>query len=672
MKKFTLALMALLALTIPSKAQLYVSTESSNRNVILEEFTGRGCQFCPDGHRIANSISNSHPGRFWAINIHAGSYALTSYPNFITPDGNTIHNGFSINGYPCGVVNRGTSSAIDRDLWANRTNTQLNQTAECNVAGRVVVDPATRKAVIIVEVYYTGNSAADQNYLTVAMLQDSILGTQSGGSTFNPSQMINGQYVHMHVLRDVITESAWGDAIAPTTQGTLITKVYVYDIPGKIGGANGVEVNLNHISFLAWVSEQEQGVATRPILNACKLQPMDSFDEALFPNIESIHVHSSGVCSQTRTVSVGFLNAGSATLTSMTLNVELAGETKTIDWEGNVPSYGKGEVEFEIEAPFGSNLMTVDIAQVNGQSFQNTLACSVEVLEWVETEASGDYANLELFILQDKFGGQTSWKFFDSNGTVLVSGGPYNTLPGGGTAEHHEQIELPANECVKFTIYDSGGNGICCGNNGDGYYQIIDGDNNVIIDGDGNFGYSATHMLSIKESPTSVVTMEPIGADYNTAQFTGKLIGNASGVGFEYYRLFDHIIVEVEGELDGATFTATVDNLESDEMYSVRAFATVSSGKVYGEEIHFHTWVEGVSEFEQSLMVYPNPAQDLLNVEGTMTKIEVYNTLGQCLMSKQVNEQNVQISLAGFDNGIYFLRIYNNGETAVRKFSVNL
>ena len=54
MKKFTLALMAMLAFSFSLKAQMYVSTTPAHRNVILEEFTGRNCQYCPDGHAIAN------------------------------------------------------------------------------------------------------------------------------------------------------------------------------------------------------------------------------------------------------------------------------------------------------------------------------------------------------------------------------------------------------------------------------------------------------------------------------------------------------------------------------------------------------------------------------------------------------------------------------------------
>ena len=82
------------------------------------------------------------------------------------------------------------------------------------------------------------------------------------------------------------------------------------------------------------------------------------------------------------------------------------------------------------------------------------------------------------------------------------------------------------------------------------------------------------------------------------------------------------------------------------------------------------SWFDGVNELESSLKVYPNPAHNVLNVEGNMTSLEVYNTMGQCLLTKQVNG-NTQIDLSGYNNGIYLLRVYNGGEMVVRKFTVN-
>ncbi|MBR6491700.1 MAG: hypothetical protein IKT02_05130, partial [Bacteroidales bacterium] len=93
MKKVLLSIIIAAACIFQASAQSFVDTIVHQRNVVLEEFTGRNCGYCTDGHRIANEIAASHPGRFWAVNIHAGSFAPTTYPNLKTNDGNTIHNG---------------------------------------------------------------------------------------------------------------------------------------------------------------------------------------------------------------------------------------------------------------------------------------------------------------------------------------------------------------------------------------------------------------------------------------------------------------------------------------------------------------------------------------------------------------------------------------------------
>ena len=100
----------------------------------------------------------SNPGRVWAINVHSGGYAPTTYPNFNTNASATILSGFSVSGFPSGVVNRSTAVAQGRGSWANLANQQLGQAAECNVAGVVRINPGTRVATITVEVYYPQNS----------------------------------------------------------------------------------------------------------------------------------------------------------------------------------------------------------------------------------------------------------------------------------------------------------------------------------------------------------------------------------------------------------------------------------------------------------------------------------------------------------------------------------
>ena len=680
MKKFTFALMALLAFSFSLKAQQFVSTEPANRNVIIEEFTGRGCGYCPDGHRIANQLMAANPGRLWAINIHAGGYAQTSYPNMITPDGNTIHNGFSISGYPTGVVNRSSAAGQDRGQWGNIANQQMSQTSECNIAGMAVVNPQTRIATITVEVYYTGNSTVDQNYLTVAMLQDSILGSQSdyGSPSFNPTQWIGNQYVHTHILRDVISESAWGDPISPTTQGTLITRTFEYQIPEIIGSPNGVNVDIDNIFFLAWVAERQQGHAYRPILTGCKLDMVQGSDEPIYPMIRNISQIGGATCTHTKTVQVKVQNSGTQTLTSMSIEAVLDNETYSVNWEGELAQYAVENVEIPVEVPFGTHAIKVKITEANGQSVTCESDANVSCLEWASFAIEGEEEELTLELLQDKFGNHITWEFTTSDGTVLASGGPYSMLASGtGTQLHLEHVTIPANECVKFTIYDQMENGICC-SFGHGYYIVKDSQGNVLFgdEDNGSFGAEASHLISIVGAvQIAIGETEVSNVNYNHADFIASLDfeGYPDEVGFSCRKVTRSEPMIIQGHLNEfRKILGFTDELEHSSIYMVKAYAVVNGQTYYGEETTFQTWMEGVDELEQSLKLYPNPTSGVLNIQGEgMVSVEVYNAVGQRMMTQEVNGNSVQVSTENMSNGIYFLRIYANDGTAVnRTFSV--
>ena len=679
MKKITLLLMTVLAFSFSLKAQQYVSTEPANRNVILEEFTGRGCGYCTDGHRIANELMAAHPGRLWAINIHAGGYAQTSYPNMITQDGNTIHGGFSISGYPTGVVNRSTSNGVDRGQWGNQANNQMNQASECNIGGMVVLNPETRIAVITVEVYYTGNSTVDENYLTVAMLQDSILGSQADYGNYNPSQWLNGQYVHMHILRDVVSESAWGDPISPTTQGTLITRTYEYQIPENIGSPNGVDVDLDNIFFLAWVAERQQGSAYRPILTGCELDLVQGVDEPIYPIIAGISQVGGATCTHTKDIELNIQNIGTETLTSMTLQVELEGEAQTINWEGELPQYAVVKIPAVVEVPFGTYPLHVALTEANGEPMDKQATSSVACIEWAEVEIEGEEEELRVEIMQDKFGNHITWEFTTPDGTVLGSGGPYTMLAAGtGTQLHIEHVTVPADECVRFTIYDQMGNGICC-SYGHGYYIVKDSQGNVLFgdEDDGQFEDEASHLISIRgPQPQVEISETEVGnVTYTHADFMAHMTieGYPDQVGFECRKVTSSEPMIIVGNFNEfQNILGYTDDLEMSSIYMVRAYAIVNGETYYGEETTFQTWMEGVNELEQSLKLYPNPTSSVLNIEAEgMTSVEVYNTVGQRVMIQEVNGNKAQVNTESLGNGLYVVRIYaNDGSMLNRTFSV--
>ena len=168
-KVLSLAVLAFLSVfTVMAQGEQFVSTEVSNKNVVLEEYTGINCGYCPDGHRIANEIAAAHPGRVFVINVHAGSYAANTYT---TQFGNALANQTGLDGYPAGTVNRHVFSDLDipsgqtehtvtdlyRDYWPTAANRILAEASPVNIAARGTLDWSTRELNITVQLYYTAN-----------------------------------------------------------------------------------------------------------------------------------------------------------------------------------------------------------------------------------------------------------------------------------------------------------------------------------------------------------------------------------------------------------------------------------------------------------------------------------------------------------------------------------
>ena len=75
---------------------------------------------------------------------------------------------------------------------------------------------------------------------------------------------------------------------------------------------------------------------------------------------------------------------------------------------------------------------------------------------------------------------------------------------------------------------------------------------------------------------------------------------------------------------------------------------------------------DAVPEYSKEAKVYPNPAQNMLHVEGTgLTEVEVFNIMGQSVLHVGENFETVDIS--HLQNGIYFVRLKTkDGEKTVK------
>ena len=528
-------------------AQRFVSMESSLKNAVIEEFTGRNCHACPSGHKKSNELMRMFPGRVFTINIHE-ALAPETYPNFKTEDGRIIYYALTGSGIPNGLVNRCTERGKGTGQWQSYVYQETNSEAPCNIAGLAVVDEAARSVTLTVEIYYTKDVDVEANYLTIAMLQDSIWGSQNEGET-NPEQYVDGNYCHMHTLRDIITDT-WGDEISPTENGTLITKTYIYKIPEIIGNPNGVEVVLEHLDFIAFVTKDKTSEKSRPILNVCRLPLLLGSQENVFPYFEVVTENQSSFCDNNKTFTIDMMNRGLDEITSIKMLMEADnGDTFEYEWNGNLASYDVGEIEFDMDVPIGTHDINFKIIEANGQPFSYSKTIRTTCEEWSTIFVEHENDEIVLELMQDKFGNETTWKIITDDDTVLASGGPYEYYFGQTTAtEFHEiPLQLPLGQCMKFVLSDQLGNGICC-DYGDGYYRIIDGHGNVVVDGDGEFGYEVSHNFTLE---VGVGAEETISSDIEIYPNPAKDVVKLSAVSGQHsvvriYNVMGILVEEIE------------------------------------------------------------------------------------------------------------------------------
>lgn len=256
----------------PPAEEFLASTSPSNRNAILEDFTGVRCGFCPDGHVRAKAAMDANPGRFFVIAVHAGGYAnpAAGWPNFTTPFGAAIDAQASVSGYPAGTINRmlcselGVTpqktggSAMSRGSWATAGAKVIAMSSPVNIGSKATFNSATRELTVKVDLYYTSDETS-QNNINVAFLQNKLMSKQSGDPT--PSD----PYEQNHVLRHLIT-GQWGEPITTsTTTGSKVSKTYTYTVPADYNGTSaegGGAVKIEDCELVVFVSRDRQNILT--------------------------------------------------------------------------------------------------------------------------------------------------------------------------------------------------------------------------------------------------------------------------------------------------------------------------------------------------------------------------------------------------------------------------
>lgn len=101
-----------------------------------------------------------------------------------------------------------------------------------------------------------------------------------------------------------------------------------------------------------------------------------------------------------------------------------------------------------------------------------------------------------VYLNTDNYGSETSWEITDADGNVSLSGSGYSNN------QVYVTEECLPEGCYTFTIYDSFGDGICCGFGAGVYGLLFDG---VLVGTGGNFGFAESLEFGEEGNTFSVV-----------------------------------------------------------------------------------------------------------------------------------------------------------------------
>lgn len=483
MKKIVLSFLGLFAaFAVSAQTPQFVSTEPANKNVVIEEYTGINCGYCPDGHKRVREYEAANPGRVFGINIHAGSYAANTYT---TQWGNALMNQAQVTGFPSGTINRETftyyddyygqtvtSMALGRGQFVSCGNEILAQTSFVNVAAQASIDATTRTMTVNVEAYYTADAETASNKLNVVLVQDSIIGPQSGASG-NPSQVTSdGQYIHMSMLRDMLT-GQWGDDItAPEGStvipaGTLIQRTYTYNIPGSISNEL---VKLGHLRLIVFVAKD-----TKEIYTGSECIPTVTNLPELAAMSTTMSAQGQNGCNDLASLALKVYNYGASTITNMQIAYGSAVTAEqTFDWTGSIASDQEVFVELpDVAVNVGQNTnVFAKVVSINGTPIEDAQKTAT-IKKDAPKEGNGD--KLKIIIKTDQYASECSWKLSDGNGNVLED----KSYSGNSIKRDTVIVPLTETGCYVFEIFDSYGDGGTT-------YKIYDGSETRLVNGTGS------------------------------------------------------------------------------------------------------------------------------------------------------------------------------------------
>lgn len=180
---------------------------SNQRFMVLEEFTGHTCIFCPAGTKEILRLDSIYGDQLIPVGIHAGGFAVPSPPPY-TYDfrvdgghGETYLTTFNPgNAYPRGMVSRLTGRSVSSANWAIRIDQIKNDAPDVKLSIKNYYSDSLKIIRMQIELEWL-NSKPENYNLQVYLVEDNIIAWQKDGNKEIED------YNHRFVLRKVVNDT---------------------------------------------------------------------------------------------------------------------------------------------------------------------------------------------------------------------------------------------------------------------------------------------------------------------------------------------------------------------------------------------------------------------------------------------------------------------------------
>ncbi|XOV66524.1 MAG: Omp28-related outer membrane protein [Fluviicola sp.] len=231
---------------------VFGANPNTQRNIVIEDFTGHKCNSCPIAADTAEQLHDENPSRVFVATIHAGPQGMGGFQqtdgtytiDWTNSDGLDI--GFHFGnlpgsqfvGNPSGTVNRILTNGqhtISPLQWRNSVEAALPTALKVNIQSAANYYASTRGMFLHTEIDVLDQSITDDLYTVVYLIEDTIVGPQK-----MPNNTDNLNYVHKEVMRDCI-QSDWQGKQLTSANEVAAGKYrfdYIFELPSQYDPAN--------------------------------------------------------------------------------------------------------------------------------------------------------------------------------------------------------------------------------------------------------------------------------------------------------------------------------------------------------------------------------------------------------------------------------------------------